>query len=92
MIIQAQVLPMQKVDWDGHFLTIEMVVQGQTINCRISRNTIDNMAMYRDFISREIALHKNEIALRLQTAILRKVVSARSPFVELLAEDLEHAD
>ena len=83
---------MQKVDWDGHFLTIEMVVQGQTITCRVSRNTIDNMAMYRDFISREIALHKNEIALRLQTAILRKVDSARSPFFELLAEDLEHAN
>ena len=81
---------MRQVDWNGHFLTIEMVVKGQTIVCRVPRNTIDCLPRYRDFIDREIGIHKIEIALRLQKAIFGKIDSARSPLFELLAEDLEH--
>jgi hypothetical protein len=63
------------VQWDG----TNLVVSGSTDNgpflCTIPRDTVHQMALYRDLLSWEIGKYRGEIVESLKPALLAKIQS-----------------
>jgi hypothetical protein len=79
-----------QIDWDGQALYVEAATGIGRVTCKVPRDTVHVIRLYRDAIGREIYLERHRIVQKLTPFLQAKLSFAEAGQVlELLPCDVE---